>query len=295
MTVASSPWPRNTASAHKLYSSDCRAWVTSASRFRAHGVSFKIASSKSFCRSNVFDIDDVVASFHGIRPVTGQRIRRREAIRRGACCGREVRVLHLGSVCELSGAPRENRRILYRQNEVQETQCSLFPIYRRLPKLDRQTVASSVGKDSCRGLRDSPTLHTSRTTTLSHQTASGTKHGFRLQRTADEANRWPRPFTGSSCLPLVRHQGTESRDRHGVRVSDTSADRDVPECDIVGFLRSDVWPTPLVKTVCFGHMSERAISIFIFIVEVVILVGCFWYVVRVRGRSRSRKITDRGI
>ena len=38
--------------------------------------------------------------------------------------------------CELSRAPSENRRILYRQNEVQETQCSFFPIYRRLPKLD---------------------------------------------------------------------------------------------------------------------------------------------------------------
>ena len=38
--------------------------------------------------------------------------------------------------CELSGAPSENWRILSRQNEVQETQCSLFPIHRRLPKLD---------------------------------------------------------------------------------------------------------------------------------------------------------------
>ena len=45
-------------------------------------------------------------------------------------------VLHLCSVSELSGAPSENRRILYRQNEVQETLLSLFPIYRRLPKLD---------------------------------------------------------------------------------------------------------------------------------------------------------------
>src|ERR1700723_862927 len=41
-----------------------------------------------------------------------------------------VNVLHLGSICELSGAPSENRRIVYRQNEVQETQLSLFPIYR---------------------------------------------------------------------------------------------------------------------------------------------------------------------
>src|ERR1700694_2478503 len=45
-------------------------------------------------------------------------------------------VLHLCSVCELSGAPSENRRILYRQNELQETLLSLFPICRRLPKLD---------------------------------------------------------------------------------------------------------------------------------------------------------------
>ena len=45
-------------------------------------------------------------------------------------------MLHLCSVSELSGAPSENRRILYRQNEVQETLLSLFPIYGRLPKLD---------------------------------------------------------------------------------------------------------------------------------------------------------------
>src|SRR5712692_4674442 len=45
-------------------------------------------------------------------------------------------VLHLCSVCELGGAPSENRAVLYRQTEVQEQQCSLFPIYRRLPKLD---------------------------------------------------------------------------------------------------------------------------------------------------------------
>jgi hypothetical protein len=42
----------------------------------------------------------------------------------------------LCSVSELGRAPNENRRILYRQNEVQETLLSLFPIYRRLPKLD---------------------------------------------------------------------------------------------------------------------------------------------------------------
>jgi hypothetical protein len=40
-----------------------------------------------------------------------------------------------GSISELSGAPSEIRRKLYRQNEVQETLLSLFPIYRRLPKL----------------------------------------------------------------------------------------------------------------------------------------------------------------
>ncbi len=45
-------------------------------------------------------------------------------------------VLHLCSISELSGAPSEYRRILNRQNEVQETLLSLFPIYRRLPKLD---------------------------------------------------------------------------------------------------------------------------------------------------------------
>ena len=45
-------------------------------------------------------------------------------------------MLHLCSVSELSGALSEIRRILYRQNEVQETLLSLFPIYRRLPKLD---------------------------------------------------------------------------------------------------------------------------------------------------------------
>ena len=45
-------------------------------------------------------------------------------------------VLHLCSISELKRALSENRRILYRQNEVQETLLSLFPIYRRLPKLD---------------------------------------------------------------------------------------------------------------------------------------------------------------
>src|SRR6266404_4787376 len=48
----------------------------------------------------------------------------------------EFPVLYLCSISEVGRARSENRRILYRQNEVQETQCSLFPIYRRLPKLD---------------------------------------------------------------------------------------------------------------------------------------------------------------
>jgi hypothetical protein len=55
-------------------------------------------------------------------------------------CGRQIfrksGVLHLCSVSELGGAQCENLSILNRQNEVQETQYSLFPIYRRLPKLD---------------------------------------------------------------------------------------------------------------------------------------------------------------
>ena len=53
-------------------------------------------------------------------------------------------MLHLCSVYELSGALSENRRKLYRQNEVQETQLSLFPIHSRLPKLDvaRSTAVS---------------------------------------------------------------------------------------------------------------------------------------------------------
>ena len=37
---------------------------------------------------------------------------------------------------ELDGAQCENLSILSRQNAVQQTQCSLFPIHRRLPKLD---------------------------------------------------------------------------------------------------------------------------------------------------------------
>ena len=61
-------------------------------------------------------------------------------------------VLHLCSVSELSGAPSENRRILYRQNEVQETLLSLFPIYRHLPKLDfagSNPVSRSIFSITC--------------------------------------------------------------------------------------------------------------------------------------------------
>jgi hypothetical protein len=57
-------------------------------------------------------------------------------VRRELAGNLRVGVLHLCSIRELNGALRENRRILYRQNEVQETLLSLFPIYRRLPKLD---------------------------------------------------------------------------------------------------------------------------------------------------------------
>jgi len=47
-----------------------------------------------------------------------------------------LRVLYLCPISELGKGQSENRRILNRQNEVQETQGSLFPICRRLPKLD---------------------------------------------------------------------------------------------------------------------------------------------------------------
>ena|ERR1700674_3837540 len=53
-------------------------------------------------------------------------------------------VLNLCSVRELSRAQNENWRTLYRQNEVQETQCSLFPIYPRLPKLDVNPLVGSL-------------------------------------------------------------------------------------------------------------------------------------------------------
>jgi len=37
---------------------------------------------------------------------------------------------------EPRGGTERKQVILYRQNEMPETQCSLFPIYSRLPKLD---------------------------------------------------------------------------------------------------------------------------------------------------------------
>ena len=48
----------------------------------------------------------------------------------------EFGVLRLCSVKSRPEAQGENRAILYRQNEMPETQKSLFPIYSRLPKLD---------------------------------------------------------------------------------------------------------------------------------------------------------------
>jgi len=45
-------------------------------------------------------------------------------------------VLRLCSVKRRAEAHGEFRGILYRQNEMLETQKSLFPIYGRLPKLD---------------------------------------------------------------------------------------------------------------------------------------------------------------
>jgi hypothetical protein len=68
------------------------------------------------------------------------------ALRLTKVSGPDRRVLHLCSVCELSEALSENRRILYRQNEVQETQCSLFPIYRRLLKLDVNPLEGGGGR-----------------------------------------------------------------------------------------------------------------------------------------------------
>jgi hypothetical protein len=50
-------------------------------------------------------------------------------------------VLRLCSVKHRAEAQGEFRGILYRQNEMLETQCSLFPIYGRLPKLN---VAGSI-------------------------------------------------------------------------------------------------------------------------------------------------------
>jgi hypothetical protein len=56
--------------------------------------------------------------------------------RQGAAQSRVHRVLRLCSVKNRAKAQGENWVILNRQKEVQETQFSLFPIYRRLPKLD---------------------------------------------------------------------------------------------------------------------------------------------------------------
>jgi DNA-binding HxlR family transcriptional regulator len=56
----------------------------------------------------------------------------------------QLRAPFCAPLAKLSGPPSENRRILYRQNEVRETQCSVFPIYRRLPKLDVNPVVGSL-------------------------------------------------------------------------------------------------------------------------------------------------------
>ena len=56
----------------------------------------------------------------------------------------------LCSTTELGEAQCENLRILSRQNEVPETQCSLFPIHRRLPKLGIQSAyqdSDRIGND----------------------------------------------------------------------------------------------------------------------------------------------------
>ena len=50
------------------------------------------------------------------------------------------------SVSEASGAQRENRRKLNRQNEVLETLLFLFPIYSRLPKAGRQPSDTKSGR-----------------------------------------------------------------------------------------------------------------------------------------------------
>ena len=68
-----------------------------------------------------------------------------------------LRVLHLCSINELDRAQSENRRILYRQNEVRETLLSLFPIYRRLPKLDVNPLVWS-GPDQARPTRLGPAI-----------------------------------------------------------------------------------------------------------------------------------------
>jgi hypothetical protein len=57
-----------------------------------------------------------------------------------------VSVLYLCSVSELGRAQSEIPRIPYLQNEVQETLLSLFPIYRRLPKLDVNSFVGSLAR-----------------------------------------------------------------------------------------------------------------------------------------------------
>src|ERR1022692_4581073 len=57
------------------------------------------------------------------------------------------RVLHLCSVCVVKGAQSENAVFSIARTRCQETQCSLFPIYSRIPKLD---VADSLGSAQLR-------------------------------------------------------------------------------------------------------------------------------------------------
>jgi len=55
-------------------------------------------------------------------------------------------VLYSGSITELSGAPSENRRVLYRQNEVQKRNVLCFQFYRRLPKLAVQASVNAQNR-----------------------------------------------------------------------------------------------------------------------------------------------------
>jgi hypothetical protein len=70
-------------------------------------------------------------------------------------------VLHLCSVSVLSKGQGKNRRILYRQTDMQKTQCSLFAIYGRLPKLDvagSSPVSRSMFSITCKPRRISVCL-----------------------------------------------------------------------------------------------------------------------------------------